>query len=674
MVPTAQKMPRGMVLLLAAALSVTGCGVAQAQSPEQIQERPPLDARADSLPRPQPIRPDQRLRIQSQRSATRAMIDLRRRLLELDRLLTLGNLDRAAALLNELAMHRALQRDLVIFRIRLASLRGEHAEVIELCEEELTKNAAKPRLWREMANALLALDRYDEARTALDRFVATSPTRRSSLMVAVNQLRKSGHPTMALGLIDSARSVLDEPRFLGRARAMVLLSIGRQSEAGDEMSAELRARPFNLPLARRELLDGPFSPLTSQPLLERLAERAAEPQAVPAEALLVANLHLQGGDDDAAVSAVEPLLKSANGSLLLLQNCATLSRELSVDPEAERRGATITYLLRTLEELGIGSALDPALRPRALESLAFVCEQALGSDSLGPDPRRAVAEYERLLSLVRQRHPQAPQLYSAQIRLAHYTRDVLGEPRRAAVRLERLLTDLDLPTEGVALARLTLGECYLADGDTARGRLVLTRLGTDPDFRQAAGHAHFHLARLDLAEGHFMTARERFAAVAIDAPAAPYANDALELGLAVAEEMENPTGGPPILALYARAVYFDVTAQPDSQLVALERFVAEAPRLLDLSAPQYLLERGRYELALLYLAAGRTGDALDQLTRIVGDHPDGRYPAQALALSGHISTEAGDPDTARDTYERLLIQYPDYLFSDDIRDEVRSLP
>ena len=49
--------------------------------------------------------------------------------------MTLGNLDRAAALLNELAMHRALQRDLVIFRIRLASLRGEHAEVIELCEE-----------------------------------------------------------------------------------------------------------------------------------------------------------------------------------------------------------------------------------------------------------------------------------------------------------------------------------------------------------------------------------------------------------------------------------------------------------------------------------------------------------------------------------------------------------
>ena len=50
----------------------------------------------------------------------------------------------------------------------------------------------------------------------------------------------------------------------------------------------------------------------------------------------------------------------------------------------------------------------------------------------------------------------------------------------------------------------------------------------DADFRAPAGHAHFVLAKLDLAEGHFATARDRFAAVALDNPAAPYANDALE--------------------------------------------------------------------------------------------------------------------------------------------------
>ena len=40
---------------------------------------------------------------------------------------------------------------------------------------------------------------------------------------------------------------------------------------------------------------------------------------------------------------------------------------------------------------------------------------------------------------------------------------------------------------------------------------------------------------LDLAEGHFATARDRFAVVAMDNPAAAYANDALDLGLAIAD-------------------------------------------------------------------------------------------------------------------------------------------
>ena len=39
----------------------------------------------------------------------------------------------------------------------------------------------------------------------------------------------------------------------------------------------------------------------------------------------------------------------------------------------------------------------------------------------------------------------------------------------------------------------------------------------------------------------------------MDNPAAPYANDALDLGLAIAEEMDNPSGGPAILASTRRA-------------------------------------------------------------------------------------------------------------------------
>ena len=251
-----------------------------------------------------------------------------------------------------------------------------------------------------------------------------------------------------------------------------------------------------------------------------------------------------------------------------------------------------------------------SLRTRILDILAQVSEDALTAGMLAADPVAAAARMQEVLLLVRQGHPLSPHLYSAQIRLAHYQRDVLGKPDAAAASLERMLTDLDLPLEGVALARLTLGECYLAAGDTARGRLVLTRLGRGSRFREAAGHAHYHLARLDLAEGHWETARDRFASVALDNPMANYANNALDLGLAIAEELDNPTGGPAMLTLYARSSYFDLTVQPDSQRVALERYIRVASRQLDLEQPQHLLERSRFELARLYSDTGRLADAL----------------------------------------------------------------
>jgi tetratricopeptide (TPR) repeat protein len=183
------------------------------------------------------------------------------------------------------------------------------------------------------------------------------------------------------------------------------------------------------------------------------------------------------------------------------------------------------------------------------------------------------------------------------------------------------------------------------------------------------------LAKLDLAEGHFATARDRFAAVALDNPVAPYANDALELGLVVAEELQNPTGGPDMLQRYARAVWYEIVAEPDSQRIALLQYIDRAALQVDLKEKQTLLERARFELARLERAFGRLDAALVQLDRIVADQPDGRLAARSLALRGEIyADDRVDATAARREYERLLVQYPDYLFATEIRQRLRDLP
>lgn len=603
-----------------------------------------------------------------------ALMDLRRRLLDLDTLLSLGSVSRAQVLLDELSQHSQLAQELQGRRIRLAQLQGEHEKAILLCREALRDKPRSAGLWRALAASELAAGRPDSARHALDRFLVLSTNVRGAGVVAAEQLIGGGQCRHAVALIDSLRTVLADSTFLARQKAACLLAAGSQKQAAREVSVELRANPLNLSLLRMTLLDSLYDPVRNEAFCQALAGLARGADGRPAERVLAADLMLAGGMADEAWSLIEPLVGGESSALLVMQNVATLSSELELLPRDRQHQATVDFLLRVLARLIEPGTGDALLQRRAADQLAQVCAYALTAEALGEDPRQAVERFGALLQQVRRINPNSEHLYSSQIKLAEYTRKVLGDPGAAARRLEHMLLDLDLPTEGVALARLSLGECYLAAGDTARGRAVLTQLGRDPQLRQAGGFAHFHLARLDLAEGHFATARDRFAVVAMENPAAPYANDALELGLAVAEELDNPTGGPDILALYAQVVQYALVDRPAERLAALETFVREAALRVDLEEPQHLLERGRFELAQEYRAQGDLQAALAQLEILCRDHPDGRHPAQSLFLQGRWLMEAGRVTEAQQAWSQLLAQYPDFLFIDDVRDELRNLP
>jgi len=611
------------------------------------------------------------------------MIDMRRRLVELDRLLTLKSVGRAESLLEELEQHSVLHRELVFRRIRLAQLRENHQLAVDICREALTAQPLNPGLWRSMTTSLLAVDHPDSAHIAATNFLSTSPNKRSVGMVSVELFQNAGRPAMVVGLIDSMRVVLPDGLFLGRQKAVALLALERYEDAADEIVENLRGNPFNLSLVRTEILEGGYRPGEMPKFISRLEKRSTESKKGSAEVLLTANLFLMEGQSRQAIEQARTLLGMRSTMMATLQNCVTLTRELpllAVASDQEEKEtqvelqATVDYLLDILGWLSSESNYDPGIRKRAAGTLAQACEEALEQNVLGDDPQVAANRFATLLKQVRKANPTSEFLYSSQIKLAQFTRDELHQPVVAARRLENMLLDLDLPLPGVALVRLTLGECYLAAGDTTRGRIVLTRLGRDPDFRKAGGFAHYQLARLDLAQGNLVTARDRFAVVAMDNPAAPYSNDALELGLAITEEMENASGGPELLLLYSQSVYFDLVVKPHERLTALEKFIADAEARLDMEEPQHLLERARFELASAYADMGRTDEAVALLNVLVLDHPRGRFPAESLLMKSRLQQEAGQVSDARQTLEMLLAQYPDYLFIDDVRDAVRSLP
>ena len=628
---------------------------------------PAQEPRTQQLPRPQQVRPG------LMPVDPHAALDMQRRLLELDQMLSLRSVSKAQALITDLEQHRELAGELLSRRTRLAMLTGDFAGAIRIARQGLLTRPDDSALWRDLAGSLLALARPDSARLALDGYIAHSPEPRSAGKVAVDLCLQTRHPQMASSLIDSLRSALGEPHFAALQKSQALLETGRKVAAAVEISASLRAQPYNLSLVRSRILQGQYDPDKDEDFLQALVGIADGPGAIAVEKILVANLLLVGGRAADAVDRVRPLIDSSSSGLTLLQNVNTLTRELDLLPHDRQYTATVDYLLDVLEGLTSSQRQSTMLRQRAADRLAEVCEPALQAGRLGDDPRAAVKRFKELLDQVRSVNPASDRLYSARIILARYVKDTLKEPLTAARSLEHLLLDTDLPTEGVALTRLSLGECYMAAGDTARGRTVLTQLARDPDFRGPAGFAHYHLARLDLAEGGYATARDRFAVVAMDNPGAPYANDALELGLAVAEEMENPSGGPEILGFYAPCVLYDLLDRPDKRLQALRAFVRETTRRVDLSEPQHLLERGMYELAGALSEADSSAAARRVLRTLYTEHPDSRYAAGAMDLEGKLLLREGRAEEARDVWTRVLVQYPDYLFLADVRDELKTL-
>ncbi|MCP4143655.1 MAG: tetratricopeptide repeat protein [bacterium] len=572
-----------------------------------------------------------------------------------DRLLRLESYSRAETLLQQLEKTGTTQLEIPIHWIKLWQGTGRDSLVVDLFTQ-IPERQQTHRLLKELAESHMKLGNIDVARGIVDKVLQSEAGRVNSAQVMVQLWRDSGHPLEGVALCDLLMQ--DDQTFMRRQRSICLMQAGNVKEAMAGFNVELNQYQLNLAIVRKDLAQVMTDPAQAAESLQKL-----DPEN--SSRLLLADLLLQSGQASQALDAVDNMFSDRVTVSLLYGFSSLLVSELRF-ADQELQQDYIDWLLTVLEKLFHSESLPLPQRKSALNLLSDVTVQAVKTGTI--DGPVAVERLESIMELLQEHRAGDTHYFAVWLELARFTCDQMNQPQRAVTQLENMLSQPGISGKGISKCKVELGRCMIAAGDTVTARLELAYVGSYSNDRNAAGMAHFILAKLDLTQGQWEQAKDRLAAVAIHNPGAPIANDALDLGLLIAEEIENPAGGVDQLQIYAKAILANMISDVDAEIAALRELIAIAENAGP-DVQQYLLERAKWELANLLPST----EALQLCSQLYLDYPDGRYPAAALNYSADLLIELGDTSGAREKWEQLLLQYPNNLYANDARLKLEQL-
>lgn len=212
---------------------------------------------------------------------------------------------------------------------------------------------------------------------------------------------------------------------------------------------------------------------------------------------------------------------------------------------------------------------------------------------------------------------------------------------------------------------LEIGEVLIARGDTVRAasrfRAVAAAPNATPDQQD---EATYRLAELMYFGGDFQKAIELLSNITLNLKA-DYANDAL---LLLAFLQENVTTGEAALKEFARA---DLLARQRKNTQAIPLFLSVIERY-----PQALLvDDALMKVAALQTQAGLFGDAIASYGRLLNEFKESSIALDRARFSMAEVFQFGLNDKARaiETYEKLLVDFPQSLLATIARKRIREL-
>jgi len=528
---------------------------------------------------------------------------------------------------------------------------------------------------RELATYLLARRRVSQALEVIQTVIASNPQDEARYRMGAVLMRSHGQTELAVELYRQGRKSIGRPSLFANELAQLAESRGDYATAIGEYlllvtEPEQRARARRKIIRLLELAGEPEKILDS---IEKLRRQQPKSAAVHDIASLA---FLQTRRFEAAFESVRQADRYAGDQGEHLLEFGRLALQYNANEPVDLERARVgVQALQLLPERHPESNLLPETSRLLAEGLVTVARRA-------PD---AATRKALLLEAVESLDHSA-----RETRFANVRRDALAlkglilfedleEPALAYDTFQALQKHQRSVGESDEMVRVQMALCLTAMDRLAEARTLLEEVADLGDTTSALpphhpklrrqptpeligqSRARYHLAELDLVEGRYDAAQDGFAALAEEAPEDRLANDCLDLALTLNEASMELGDALQIFAKYHRA---QLRQQPQQAQKELEALVESHPE-------SSLHPLALFELARLYDQADSTATALQSYEALVTRHPEHRLAPRALEAMGDLQLQKlGLPDQAAAMYERILLEYPDDLFQDDVRQKL----
>lgn len=534
---------------------------------------------------------------------------------------------------------------------------------------------------RELGTLYLARQQADEALKMFKKVIAANPRDEARYRTAAVVFRSHRLNDVAADMYREGRKAIGREVLFAAELAQLEEARGDPAAAVGEylllvMDEDRRGRARDKIV---ELLDRAEAPKTILASVLELRRKHPKSWAVQDVAATV-YLHSKRYED--AFDAIQKADRYAEdqGELLLEFGRLALKTPENEPADIERARIGVRALKRILEQHP-GSSVAPDASRLIGEGLVSVARAAEKPEDRTALLQEAIDTLDA--SMKTAAHPE--QRRDALALRSMILFEDLGRKEEARETLENLIRLQKEDGESHHVAQVQLGTVLASMDRMAEARKVFEEIaasvprekvplqlvsphGPKSSRRAAtpesigAARARFQLAELDAIEGNYEAAIDGYAAVAEDAPEDRLANDCLDLALLLNEaSFYDPPEALQSYSQYRRAL---IHRDPDATRAALQAIVEDHPGAS-------LRAVALFELARNFTAAKQYDVAQAYYERLVGEHAQHRLAPRALEAIGDLQLlHLGQPEASVASYERILLEYPDDLFLDEVRQKL----